>query len=347
VTMKIGITPAPNLNSYLKLLGAAVERQGCEVVFAKQLSALPRTDVTWIHWPELSVDRDGSGRMDVEGYRACLAERKNYSMVAWTVHNLVPHAGDEDEKELTRVTAELADVEFHLGRASVEMVARMYPRQMPREAHVIPHGGVWQLVGARTREKARAELGIASEAKVLLVFGQLRHQSEYEMALRAARVGWQVLVVGRLPRMPRGRRLAMKVRRWMLGKKVRVNHAYLKEEEVDVYAKACDAFLIARREVLNSGNVLLGMTFGKAVIGPAVGNVGEVLKETGNWIFEPEREGDLERVLREAMGSDLEGLGKRNDQWLRGTGQWAEIGRRVVEVLKRVDKQAAGGSPAA
>jgi beta-1,4-mannosyltransferase len=280
------------------------------------------------------VDRDGHGRMDVAGFRACLAERKKFSTIAWTVHNLAPHAGGEAESVLTATTAELADVEFHLGRASVEMVAKKYPRAVPPERCVISHGGYWHLIGERSPEDARRELGISPEEKVLLVFGQLRHEQEYLMALQAARTGWRVLIVGRMPRIARARRPVMWLRRQLLGKRVNVIQSYLKDEEVDRYVKACDAMLIARQECLNSGNVFLGMTFGKPVIGPAVGNVGEVLRETGNGVFKPAAYEDFDCVLGEARRSDLQERGKRNDQWLRENGQWRGIGQRVVEVLR-------------
>ena len=39
---------------------------------------------------------------------------------------------------------------------------------------------------------------------------------------------------------------------------------------------------------MNSGNVTLGMTFGRVVVGPDSWDVGEILREFGNPVFDPD-----------------------------------------------------------
>jgi glycosyltransferase involved in cell wall biosynthesis len=65
------------------------------------------------------------------------------------------------------------------------------------------------------------------------------------------------------------------------------NYSFVPEDETQVYLNAADVLFIPRLRVLNSGNVTLGMTFGRVVVGPDSWDVGELLKSTGNPVFDP------------------------------------------------------------
>lgn len=52
---------------------------------------------------------------------------------------------------------------------------------------------------------------------------------------------------------------------------------------------AADLVFIPRIDILNSGNVFLGLTFNKIVVGPAVGNIEEQLKELDLPVFDPKK----------------------------------------------------------
>lgn len=49
-----------------------------------------------------------------------------------------------------------------------------------------------------------------------------------------------------------------------------------------------DIALLQRVKILNSGSLPLNFYFGNVVVGPDVGNVGEILKKTGNPVFNVE-----------------------------------------------------------
>jgi hypothetical protein len=64
------------------------------------------------------------------------------------------------------------------------------------------------------------------------------------------------------------------------------NYGFVPEDETQLYLNAADILFISRFHVLNSGNVTLGMTFGRVVVGPDSWDVGELLRETGNPTFD-------------------------------------------------------------
>lgn len=54
------------------------------------------------------------------------------------------------------------------------------------------------------------------------------------------------------------------------------------DEQLPCYLAAADVVFIQRTDILNSGNVPLALSFGRVVTGPASGNIGGLLAETGN-----------------------------------------------------------------
>ena len=111
------------------------------------------------------------------------------------------------------------------------------------------------------------------------------------------------------------------------------------DHEVDVYVKAADALFIPRYEALNSGNVFLGFTFGKPVIGPAIGNIGEVLTLTGNPTFDPRHVKSIAWALAAVRREELAALGTRNAQWLLQNCQWDQTAAVAVESIEQGMRQ--------
>jgi len=58
---------------------------------------------------------------------------------------------------------------------------------------------------------------------------------------------------------------------------------------------------IPRLHVLNSGNITLGMTFGKVVVGPDSLDVGFLLQSTGNVVFDPNQPETAAAAVEKAM----------------------------------------------
>lgn len=50
--------------------------------------------------------------------------------------------------------------------------------------------------------------------------------------------------------------------------------------DLPYYMAASDVIFIQRKDILNSGNVPLAFLYHKVVVGPKVGNIGELLSET-------------------------------------------------------------------
>jgi glycosyltransferase involved in cell wall biosynthesis len=71
--------------------------------------------------------------------------------------------------------------------------------------------------------------------------------------------------------------------------------------EVQVFLRAADLAVQPYPEALNSGSLLLSLTFGLPSIVPSDGGLAEVVDQRSGVTFDPARPDDLERALREAQ----------------------------------------------
>ena len=78
------------------------------------------------------------------------------------------------------------------------------------------------------------------------------------------------------------------------------------------YFTAADVVFIQRLRILNSGNLPMGFYYGRPVLGPAVGDVGEILQEAGNPTFDPEDAPSVATALRRALAAVNGPLGAAN-----------------------------------
>jgi hypothetical protein len=86
------------------------------------------------------------------------------------------------------------------------------------------------------------------------------------------------------------------------------NYSFVEEEDTQIFLNAADVLFIPRLRVLNSGNVTLGMTFGRVVVGPDSWDIGELLRATGNPVFDPAAPETAAGALK--RGFELAGAGE-------------------------------------
>ena len=102
------------------------------------------------------------------------------------------------------------------------------------------------------------------------------------------------------------------------------------------WLSASDIVFIQRIEILNSGNLPLAFSAKKKVVGPDVGNVGEILNETGNYVFNPNDRSSVRQSVLNAVNdmrnSNL--LGIQNYHYARNN--WS-----VSTVCGLIDKELA------
>lgn len=319
-------------NPFVRLLAEALRDAGCEAVCstAEFHTRADAYDVVHIQWPEALFGWHRPDRTQLAAVEAILRRLRERGVgIVYTRHNAAPHRGDELVAEGYRIVERYADAVVHLGDASRrELTARGTPEEQLQE--VIPHHiyeGLYDtaLPGA----EARRMLDIPQRSFVLLAFGTFRHPDERRLvwgAFRRLRCRRKYLLAPRLfPYTYRSRwrtglrRLATRslylaVRALTALAPCRITSAdwMIPDAELPRYLAAADVLMIQRTNILNSGNVTLGFLFGKVVAGPDCGNVGEMLRATGNPVFNPADPHSVDRALSEAARLAAAGHGARN-----------------------------------
>jgi glycosyltransferase involved in cell wall biosynthesis len=300
-------------------------------------------DVLHLQWPRALFPNwripESTGLSDLE---ARLLDWKDRARIVLTVHNIRAHnqeAGDFFDT-LYRLVHRQSDGVIHMGHESQRLLHQAYDISENDEV-IIPHGQYDTLPNEVTQKEAREELGISKEKALAVVLGALRSPEELALAFEGMKQ-WdvpeqQMLVAGRLTWTSGS--LRTHATRWYqrirtLGRPISFQFGRFEDEKLQYFLNAADMLLIPRLRVLNSGNVALGFTFGRVVVGPNTGVIGEVLGQTGNPVFDPDRPDSVGRALRKACMLSRQGKGDRNAEYARENMDWSDIAEQHVRFYR-------------
>ncbi len=81
---------------------------------------------------------------------------------------------------------------------------------------------------------------------------------------------------------------------------------YVSRDDLQYYLQAADIFVMPFKDVLNSGSMMLALSFGKPLVAPAVGAIPEVLSPGCSVLFQQAGSSELKKALSKALELDLE-----------------------------------------
>ena len=292
-------------------------------------------DIIHIHWPEyLSYEiEDCLIRNELDGavmgrLQRTLQEWGKTSRIVVTRHNVRPHGLHISTAfdELYRLVYAYADAVIHMGEFSRKEYLDRY-RDLAalnsQQQAVIPHPAYMSVPNNVSKVDARKKLNLRQDSVVVLAFGGFNNDKESKLVMEAFRqldVFNKTLLVPRW-RAPslsigwvRARRYADQLRRFFyrLHPQFQLESKFVPHEAVQYYLNAADVLFVQRLHPLNSGNLVLGFSFGTVVAGPDTGNVGEILRGTGNPVFEPGDADSAGSALEEGLEKSKRNLGDRN-----------------------------------
>ena len=243
--------------------------------------------------------------------------RSRGTRFVYTRHNVRPHDANEVIGRAYDIIEEQSDVVVHMGRYSLDEFAA---KHADSRNVIIPHP-IYQYTYKEdiSVERARQYLNLPQEAFIVTSFGKFRNREERRMVTGAFRK-WdeakKFLLAPRLYPFSRFNRYGSNFfKRWTsragyyllipLLNRLRRMHAGASDEPIDncdlpYYMAASDVIFIQRKDILNSASIPLAFLFHKVVIGPNIGNIGEILQDTGNPVFHPDNQFDIIRALEAA-----------------------------------------------
>jgi glycosyltransferase involved in cell wall biosynthesis len=268
-----------------------------------QRAGLPT--ILHLHWLHLVMKGAGSAkeaRKRADDFLGRLdAQHRTGGRIAWTVHNILPHESrfDAEEARLCGEVASRADVVHVMAERTPELVAPFF--ELPRDRLlVVPH---MSYIGAyedhTSRLDARHELGLMPDELVYLVLGAIRPYKGLPELLDA----WAALppdrprrlVIAGAPTDEPG--VEEVLERAAIATGVLLDARKIPPDEMQVFLRAADIAVLPYRRALNSGALLLALTFGLPAVVPADSGLAESVGAAFGRTFDP----DVEASLGEAL----------------------------------------------
>lgn len=338
-------------NQFVHILCQAICRQGidahCSVNDFWEGNGV--YDIIHFQWPEEVVGWSCTDATVIERLKQQIEHFKaNGSRFVYTRHNNCPHYGNPIIKQAYEVIESCSDIVVHMGRYSREEFIKKYPES--RNA-IIPHHIYENTYREDIPQKeAREHLGISENRFVVTAFGKFRNREEIAMVVKSYLhlcdkkkylLAPRMLPFTRHPRQRNPLKRILSLAGYFLapplmmlkGIRAGANDELISNEELPYYLAASDVIYVQRKQILNSGNIPLAFLFGKVVIGPDIGNVGELLRDTGNPVFDPESTTSITNALKEARQLVGKGKGKENHQYALQQMNLEKVAREYAKLM--------------
>jgi len=347
VALNILIPHESGGNLYIRELARAYVRSGHRVILGREnfLYLDGSYDVVHIHWPEQLYRLPYECGDDVERARFALDRLRIFkeqgAKCVLTMHNLMPH--EDGTSKASRLICQgcfdEAEVVVHHCRKSIELTKAAYANSGDKKFVVLPHGHYFAYPAGMSREEARLSLGFSEKDFVFLYFGLIREYKGLDRVIGAfqkAKVKNKRLVVaGSLMSLPNLRqRFRFKWYRLCpaFTGSIFLHLRVIQNDEIQRFFQACDAVVLGHSAGLNSGVAVLGMCFGRVVIGPELGCIGEVLRSGDNVVYDPRQPGALVRAMEVAAQKDTARAAKMNRSVAK-TWSWDAMVKGILEIL--------------
>jgi glycosyltransferase involved in cell wall biosynthesis len=244
-------------------------------------------DVVHIHWPEALTGWKYSADLNAKTQKV-LKYWKSKAKIVYTCHNYLPHNNaNKEADQLYQLVYLSSDAIIHMGSFSKNLLAGKMPH-LQAIHEVIPHLIYSSYPNTVSRDEARKKLGIASDSFVMLSFGMLRHEEEKKLLLdgfKYLKHPKKLLLTPWWTFSPNFWKRQLEKIYYRLHPLYNFTQQHIPDNEVQYYFNAADVLFLARVKHFNSANIILAFTFGKVVIGPDHGNVGEILMATDNPVY--------------------------------------------------------------
>ena len=352
--IRVGIYPYnPGYNPYQFLFANALEAAGLTVVRIPPRKFLPLdyalsfdVDILHLDWPhDLYLGRTPLRRVVKRAMFTWGLRRLKKHAVVWTAHNLVAH-DSEDARYEARMIQRLIDVCD--GVVSFSNVADAALRQQyDVPAHlctkVLHHGHyIDEYENTVTRASARAKLELPQDAVVVLAFGTIAKYKGFDALIQAFQaVAYEktVLLIAGPAKDPDllAQLQTLAARRQTSPVDIRVIPETIDSQDVQVYFNACDIVALPFRSVLNSGSLLLAMSFGRCVIAPNIGSVPEIAYSPAHFGYDPATPDGLTDALRRALRDDaLEQRGTEAKQFAAENYGWERAAKDAICLYEEI-----------
>lgn len=324
--MKIVHLPSYEVNPYQRNLAEAQRKLGHEVLEGGGGGSFLRTalfqwkaDVLHFHWLHpylLRPNRLGSVLRSLRFLLEIMMIRLTGTRIAWTIHNLKNHDNHHTgiERFFSIPFARCCRVCIVHSEHAAEMAGRRFFIRRKR-LQVIPHPSYVGLYpDVMTREESRTKLGIPREAFVFLFLGRINaYKGIFDLIEAFQGLGTDErlrLLIAGSPENDATRDRILK--ETVSDERILAVLERIGDDDLQMYFKAADVAVYPYRQILTSGAVILGMSFGSFLIAPDVPTLRETVAPGGGLFFKPCSRNSLQEEMRVVFSMDTANAGITN-----------------------------------
>lgn len=332
-------------NLYVRELGRAYVQNGSQVVYGAENLAESglKADLLHLQWPEEHYRWTGQGTPEARANHFISqlhGHKRAGTLIVWTVHNLMPHEHQMNEldKRVYQAVIDCAAIIVHHCALSQKLLAEQFSNTSLAHQMVLPHGHFQAYGPAPDQAIARQKLKIPNDAFVYLHFGQVRAYKGLETLLAAFPLvksrSKYLVVAGKYRALTERDSIWARLKMLWLKKFARRVGMFLHEipnEEVPMFMSAADAVVLSHSAGLNSGVAVLGMTYGKPVIGPGLGCIADVLQQGANLVYPADDVVALSMAMTQAADLDLKHVAHVNAA-VAQSWEWTTIVEKILTV---------------
>ena len=357
------VSPNKISNKYLWYFYKSLKKQNIDIIASQKewIKESMKFKAVFIHWPEYLPLFDIKSKKEfVEFSIERVKFFKNASQIFYFVHNKEPYFDKKNDlSPLFEYIIQNSSAIFHFSDFSRDLFIERYKNN--KVQFVVPHGNYKELIQGRLENKLfLKKLNLNPENITVATVGAIRNKKELKILKGFAKnfldkncnfifVGditcdYYLLFYGnvfnyflrvifikfKLLNIIRNYR-AFKLRR--LGNNIYINPNYINEFSLTNICNSSDILLICKSENINSGNIALGFTFGCLVVGPDIGNIGQILRSYKNITYEVNNL-DYKKVVELTINSLNKNIIANNLQIADSQWNWENIAKLYINYLR-------------
>jgi beta-1,4-mannosyltransferase len=210
--------------------------------------------------------------------------------IVWTVHNITPHDAYHPRLSARFMEWFANRCDGYIFMSEENKAAFLAHYTLTKTPHnaIIPHGHYRTSYSTEVqKESAKKLLGLPADKKVLLCFGMIKPYKNVDRLIsvfrQAALDDYILVIAGTADSATLSQQLKTSVED--AEDKIKLLLKFIPDEEVATYHSAADIVILPYKAILNSGALLLALSFNRPVIAPHIGAFITLQKELGAaWI---------------------------------------------------------------
>jgi glycosyltransferase involved in cell wall biosynthesis len=338
-------------NPYKELLGKHLHPKGIQVeeyswstIFLPLVLRQGKTDILHFH----TLHRFLLGRNELTRFLKALLFINQLAILrvlgtraVWTVHEWTNKAG-KNEHNITPTQAAIISGYLHAIIAHCDTtkdeVTQAFQLTDTKKVFVVPHGNyIGSYENTISQPDARKALGIPAENSVFLLFGGIYPYKGVLEAIDAfqhlPQTQISLLIAGNPSDDELKEEITQKIRGY---ENILFVPKRIPDDDVQIYMNACDCVILPYQVFTTSGVAILAMSFGRACIAPKMGFFGDVLDESGAFLYDSTQEEGLLQAMKCALEkkNTISEMGKHNlqlaEQW-----NWDYVAEETFSIYQK------------